>query len=304
MDLQGKFEKGAKSKTYQRIDADFKVNIFVGYNEDGCMSMVITENGVESHVKSTKLINVKMQRREDKKLALYFDLLDEAYKSMFLILCKDIVLTCEKAGPELAISNALMRWKYWKEMFGRKNNVLLDKSEIKGLIGELYELQNHFLKDYDEKTAVFSWMGPLLGHKDFEINDTWYEVKTVSENATQVIVNSIEQLESESDGHFVVIRLEETSAVNQKAITINKIVLSLIEQIKDIEVLNMFRTRLDNVGYEPHSEYDAFCFDYKSTQRYTITNDFPRLRRKNIDDSIGNVKYTILLNGISQFLED
>ena len=66
----------------------------------------------------------------------------------------------------------------------------------------------------------------------------------------------------------------------------------------------MFRTRLDNVGYEPHSEYDAFCFAYKSTQRYTITNDFPRLRRKNIDDSIGNVKYTILLNGISQFLED
>ena len=304
MDLQGKFEKGAKSKTYQRIDADFKVNIFVGYNEDGCMSMVITENGVESQVKSTKLINVKMQRREDKKLALYFDLLDEAYKSMFLILCKDIVLTCEKAGPELAISNALMRWKYWKEMFGRKNNVLLDKSEIKGLIGELYELQNHFFKDYDEKTAIFSWMGPLFGHKDFEINDTWYEVKTVSENATQVIVNSIEQLESESDGHLVVVRLEETSAVNQKAITINKIVLSLIEQIKDIEVLNMFRTRLDNVGYEPHSEYDAFCFAYKSTQRYTITNDFPRLRRKNIDDSIGNVKYTILLNGISQFLED
>jgi len=103
---------------------------------------------------------------------------------------------------------------------------------------------------------------------------------------------------------LVVVRLEETSAVNQKAITINKIVLSLIEQIKDIEVLNMFRTRLDNVGYEPNSEYDAFCFAYKSTQRYTITNDFPRLRRKNIDDSIGNVKYTILLNGISQFLED
>ena len=185
MDLQEKFEKGAKSKTYQRIDADFKVNIFVGYNEDGCMSMVITENGVESHVKSTKLINVKMQRREDKKLALYFDLLDEAYKSMFLILCKDIVLTCEKAGPELAISNALMRWKYWKEMFGRKNNVLLDKSEIKGLgevtvsaIEEFKELKNRgeFISkqkiDLEESVELDDEYVTLNIDFDYDINVT------------------------------------------------------------------------------------------------------------------------------------
>ena len=90
MDLQKKFEAGEKNHTYQRIDADYKVNIFLGYNDDGCMSMVITENGVDARVKSTKIIDVKIKRREDKKLALSFDLLDEAYKSMFLIFCKDI----------------------------------------------------------------------------------------------------------------------------------------------------------------------------------------------------------------------
>ncbi len=42
MDIKDKFDKGKESKTYQRIDSGYKVNIFLGYNEDGQMSMVLT----------------------------------------------------------------------------------------------------------------------------------------------------------------------------------------------------------------------------------------------------------------------
>lgn len=304
MDLQKKFEVGAKSHTYQRIDADYKVNIFLGYNDDGCMSMVITENGVDARVKSSKIIDVKIKRREDKKLALSFDLLDEAYKSMFLIFCKDIIVICEKSGPEMAISNALMRWKYWKEMFGRRKNHLLDKLEIKGLIGELIELKNFFMQKYDETKAITSWMGPMLGHKDFEIENTWYEVKTVAENATQVIISSFEQLESEEDGHLVIVRLEDTSAVTKNAINLNSLVLNIVNLIEDPENLEMFRTKLDNVGYSADMEYDSYNFLYKSTQRYVVNERFPRLRRDEINICIGNVKYSILLNGIAEFMEE
>lgn len=304
MDLQKKFEAGAKSHTYQRIDADYKVNIFLGYNDDGYMSMVITENGVDARVKSSKIIDVKIKRREDKKLALSFDLLDEAYKSMFLIFCKDIIVVCEKSGPEMAISNALMRWKYWKEMFGRRKNHLLDKLEIKGLIGELIELKNFFMQKYGATKAITSWMGPMLGHKDFEIENTWYEVKTVAENATQVIISSFEQLESEEDGHLVIVRLEDTSAVTKNAINLNSLVLSIVNMIEDPENLEMFRTKLDNIGYSVDMEYDSYNFLYKSTQRYIVNERFPRLRRDEINICIGNVKYSILLNGIAEFMEE
>ena len=47
MDIQKKFEAGRQNHTYQRIDANYVVNIFLGYNEKGNMSMIITENGVE-----------------------------------------------------------------------------------------------------------------------------------------------------------------------------------------------------------------------------------------------------------------
>lgn len=304
MDIQKKFENGERNHTYQRIDANYSVNIFLGYNEDGLMSMVITENGSEAMVKSSKIINVRLKRREDKKIALSFDLLDNAYKSMFLIFCKDIIITCEKAGSDMAISNALIRWKYWKEMFGRKKHTILDKNEIKGLIGELIELKEHFMKKYDETVAINSWMGPLLGHKDFEINDTWYEVKSVNENATQVIISSFEQLEADNDGHLVIVRLEETGSVVDNSINLNKIVSKIIDCIEDPDNLEIFRTKLDNVGYVADSEYDSYNFLHKSTQRYYVVDKFPRLRRSEVDPSIGNAKYTILLNGITDFMED
>ncbi len=304
MNIEEKFEKGAVYHTYQRIDSSYRVNIFLGYNDDGKMSMVITEPGKETIVKSSKIIEVTLKKREDKKMALTFDLLDNAYKSMFLIFCKDIIAICEKAGSQMSISNALTRWKYWKEMFGKKKSSILDKQEIKGLIGELLELRDRFLKEYDESTAINSWMGPLLGHKDFEINETWYEIKSVNENAVQVNISSLEQLDSEVDGHLVVYRIEETSMTSDLAINLNKTVISIIDLIQDPENLDLFRTRLDNVGYVPSEEYDSFNYVFKGRQSYTVINGFPRITREAVSESIGNVKYSIMIDGISKFKEN
>ena len=304
MELLKKFEKGAVSHTYQRIDSSYKVDIFLGYNDGGQMSMVITENGREVLVKSSKFISVQLKRREDGRLALSFDLLDNTYKSLFLIFCKDIIITCEKAGNEMAISNGLMRWKYWKEMFGKKKTNILDKSEIKGLLGELLELRDYFMKNWNEEKAVESWMGPLLGHKDFEIDKTWYEVKSVNENAIRVTISSLEQLEADTNGHLVIVRLEDTSSASGCSINLNEAVVSVTEKISDPDVLEMFRTKLDNVGYAFDVEYDNYNFLYKGTQRYYVNEKFPRLRRSEINSTIGNARYTILLDGITEFKED
>ncbi len=304
MDLNKKFEAGAKTHTYQRIDAEYKVNIFLGYNDEGLMSMVITENGVDTHVKSSKFISIKLNRREDKKLALSFDLLDDAYKSLFLIFCNDIIEICEKSGNDMAIPNALIRWKYWKEMFGRRKAHLLDKLEVKGLIGELLELKNFFMKKFDETVAISSWMGPLLGHKDFEVDETWYEIKSVSENANQVIISSFEQLEADNDGYLVIYRLEETSPTTNNSINLNSIVLSMVSMFTDPDNLELFRTRLDNVGYAVDAEYDKFNFIFKDRKKYKVNGNFPRLRREDVNHSIGNVKYSILLNSLDEFTEN
>lgn len=303
MELLKKFEKGVETHTYQRIDPDYKVNIFLGYNDEGKMSMILTEDGKEERVKSSKLIDVQMKRREDRKLALSFDLLDQTYAPMFTLFCKDMIVVCEKAGKEMAISSALIRWKYWKELFGKKCSRLLEKQEIKGLMGELYILQNRMIPEYGYQKAIRSWMGPLLGHKDFEINDTWYEVKTVNDGAVQLIVSSLEQFESEVEGHLIIARIDETSENNERALNLNGMVLQITDLIEDPEVLEEFRIKLDNVGYVADPEYESCNFVFKGSEAYTVNEAFPRLRRKDINGAIGNVKYTIMIAGISGFKE-
>ncbi len=303
MELAKKFEKGIETHTYQRIDPDYKVNIFLGYNDNGKMSMILTENGKEEKVKSSKLIDVHLKRRGDHKLALSFDLLDLAYAPMFTVFCKDMIIVCERAGKDMAISSALVRWKYWIEMFGKKRSQLLDRQEIKGLMGELYELKNHMIPVLRCKEAIKSWMGPLLGHKDFEVNDTWYEIKTINDGAIQLIISSLEQLESEDDGHLVVVRVNETSEANERSLNLNKMVLQITDLINDPEVLEEFRIKLDNVGYTLDPEYDNYNFVFKGTETYTVNDGFPRLRRSEVNEAIGNVKYTILLAGITDYKE-
>ena len=303
MELSKKFEKGIEDHTYQRIDPDYKVNIFLGYNDDGQMSMILTENGKEERVQSSKLIDVHLKRREDRKLALSFDLIDLAYAPMFTIFCKDMIVVCERAGKDMAISSALVRWKYWKEMFGKKKSQLLDKQEIKGLLGELYVLKHRMIPAYGCRDAVKSWMGPLAGHKDFEIRRTWYEIKTINDGAVQIIVSSLEQLESEIDGHLILVRVDETSESNEKALNLNKMILQITDMIEDPEVLEEFRTKLDNVGYTADGEYDRSNYIVKGSDMYLVNDEFPRLRRSEMNNAIGNVKYTILLAGITAFKE-
>lgn len=304
MELQEKFKKGEASHTYQRIDSDFSVNIFLGYNDDGNMSMVLTESGKAERVKSSKMIDVNLRRRDDGKLALSFDLLDKSFSSMFLVFCKDMILVCEKAGKELAVSNALIRWKYWKEMFGRRKSVLLDKNEVKGLVGELIELKRYFIPKYGVQNAIKSWMGPLLGHKDFEISNTWYEIKAINDSATQIIISSLEQLDSDYDGYLSIVKLADSSPVAVNAFNLNELVVRVMDDITDPDDMTAFRIKLDNVGYEVNEVYDNYNFIYKGTNIYNVDNSFPRITRKDVSKSIGNVKYTLMLDGLSDFKEE
>lgn len=304
MDIEQKFEAGRSGKTYRRIDPEYTVDIFLGYNEDGHLSMVITEPGKETSVKSSKYINTTLSKRKDGKLSLSFDLLDDAYKSMFMLFCKDVIAVCERAGSSLAITNAVTRWKYWRNLFGNRKQNTLDSLTIKGLVGELIMLRDFFIDRYGEKDAVNGWMGPLLGHKDFEINDTWYEIKSISESALQVTISSLEQLSSEIEGHLMVVRLEDTSSVSSLSINLNSLVSDITSMLDDPDLLNLFITRLANVGFEPDEEYDKYNYIFKGLEIYNIREGFPLIDRKNVPEAVGNVKYTLLLNGISKFKEN
>lgn len=302
MNLEEKFKKGKASCTYQRIDPKYATDIFVGYNPDGQMSFVITEAGKVEKVVSSKLIKVQL-KRHDSKYELSFDLLDEGYAQMFLVFCRDLIATCERAGKTQAISRSIKRWKYWKEMFGKQSSRLLSKQEGQGLIGELYTLKSYMIPRYGYQNALMAWRGPLLGHKDFEIDNTWYEIKTINNGVDKIHISSLEQLESDIDGHLIIVKVEETSEVNSRAINLNKLVSDIWEMLDDLETAEIFRSRLDNLGYRYEPDYDNYNYLICGRDMYAVTESFPILRRRDLNNAIGNVQYTILLPGITDYKE-
>lgn len=303
MNLLEKFELGKQNKTYLRIDPCYNVDIFIGYDDDGRMSLAIIEKGKEVSVKSTNLIEETQGIRKDGKLQLKFSLLDSSYKPMFLKVCRDIIEYCCQKGKGKAISAASERWKYWREVFDSKKGNILSENEIKGLLGELVVLNEHFMNEYDERTAVSAWMGPLMGHKDFEINETWYEVKTVNQNASEVHISSLEQLESPVEGHLIVVQMEKTNEVNKLAINLNDYVSLIENKITDSNLKEEFWNRLTNVGYEYDEEYKKHNFVFYAKTYYTVKDDFPRLTRANMNRKISSAEYSISLDGIEEFKE-
>lgn len=303
MNIEDKFRQGKNTLTYLRVDPKFRVDTYLGYNDDKQMSMVITEYGLVNKVSSSKQIDVSAKRREDGKTALEFKLLNKQYSSLFMLFCNDMITYVEVTGKEKAISEAVKRWKYWNELFKKQTSQLLSKQEIKGLIGELIFL-NKLIDHYGSTLAVQSWMGPLSGHKDFEIKDTWYEIKSIRESALQIEISSLEQLDSNEQGHLIIFRLEDSNPSADDTISLNRIVLETSSRINDMDVLDLFQNRLYSVGYFPDDAYESICFKERGMTSYRVDKNFPKLTRDNVPVQIGNSNYTLLINGLDKYVED
>ena len=77
-------------------------------------------------------------------------------------------------------------------MFSQKKELISDE-QIKGLIGELLFLTDNMIPNYGETRAIQAWSGQEMTRKDFSIDDTWVEVKTIDFGKPTVVISSLEQ---------------------------------------------------------------------------------------------------------------
>ena len=125
---------------------------------------------------------------------------------------------------------------------------LLSPKEIKGLLGEMYFLKVFLCPQYGAKEAALSWTGPKHLPQDYIIDDTWYEVKTVSSSRAEVGISSVEQLDCVKPGELVVVRADKTSVTNTNAVNLNALYYALLAMLPD-DAKEQFSTMLLRYGY-------------------------------------------------------
>ena len=301
MELKEKFEKEIEAETFKRIDAIHPLDIYIGHNEKGNKTLIIVEFGQIEEVESTRMIDVSFTKRTDNKLSLAFSLLDDAMKDMFYSFCEDIVESSKNIEKEKAIQFIIRRWKDWINLFKNPYTTILTENEIRGLIGELIFLNEFMFEKYGIEKGLNSWIGSSKAHKDFEIEDTWYEVKTIRENALTVKIHSLEQLDSKNLGNLILIRLEPSNKSINEYIDLNGYVEKIKNKLINDKQKMLFLEKVKEIGYFYTEEYDKYTYRLKKIERYLVNNEFPKITKRELRDEIVRVTYDIEIDRIRSF---
>lgn len=296
------FEISESNNQYRRVECKYNVDISLGRDLKGNLSLVIIEKGEIQKVNSSEVINVYLRKRKDKKLILGFDLLDAQLENLFIWFCEDLIQATENISKEDAITFCIKRWNTWKKMFSKSKSEYLCESEIKGLIGELYFLKNYLVKNYGKTLSIKSWEGANLNHKDFIFEDTWFEIKTISENSENVNINSLEQLDSTIEGNLIINLLEKTNELDKESFNLNLLVKDIIKIIKENnDLLEEFSNKLLNINYNFEEYYENYYYKIVKVKRYIVNENFPRIVSRNLNEEIVNVKYSLNVKNLKKY---
>lgn len=290
--------------TYQRVNNTHLLDLYVGIDAEARWTLLLISEYPSPKIVSSRMILVKSGKRSDKKWSLSFSLVDDRYKDMFVLFCEDVVSSsaCIK-NKEKAARFVGKRYKEWREMLANARGNLLSPAEIKGLLGEMYFQKEYLCTQYGAEKAALPWTGPRCLPQDYIIDDTWYEVKTVSSGRTEVSISSIEQLDCVKPGELVVIRADKTSVTNTDAVNLNVLYKELLAMLPDDDSREQFSTMLLRYGYYPRPEYEGeeYIFEIKAMTRYVVSADFPCIRRANLPQSITEAKYSLALAAIDSY---
>lgn len=300
--LLKKFDVNKKENTFSRIDEYHAIDVFVGYLDNN-PTIAIRGSHNRKKIISTKYIKVRIKDEENKIALLSFSLIDISMFNIFIQFCDDIIHLTEGKDSKNILDIVIERWECWKKMFNSGDRKILSEQSIRGLIGELLFLEKYMIAKYGDSYAIKSWIGPELADKDFEINDLWYEIKTVTSNALTVKISSIQQLDSYLNGYLVVINLDSSN--NTKGtISLNYLVDRIKNKLTSIDDRLLFVSKLLEIGYSENDEYNKYSYIITGIGFYMVNNEFPKIKKTDLKEGIVNTNYEISLQYINKFKKE
>ena len=176
------------SSGFKLISSSHPLKLYLGYNDFRKKTIALIEDNVDQVFQSTKLIEVKINTRNDGKKAVCFSLMDDTETDIFYKFCEDIFESTKTIPKENGLKIINNRWIRWINMFKNPHSLVMSEKEIRGLIGELVFLRDFMFDKYSVEKSIEAWMGPTSSHKDIEIDNTWYEIKTCYQSSKSITI--------------------------------------------------------------------------------------------------------------------
>jgi len=290
-------DNGAES--YSRYDGDHPYDVFLGVDKTGRKSLALVMDAKKERIASTKTIDAQLFKREDGKLMLSFSLEDDELKDIFYKFCEDIIESTRLNQQQNSITAAIDRWNTWIQFFS-KSALPLTENEVLGLIGEIYFLQNVMIQKYGQEIALESYIGTDRAHKDFEVQDTWYEAKSIHNGVRAVKISSIEQLGSNTTGNLVVLTFDQSTPSYDGNITLNKLISDFRPKL-DRKWQLLFDQKMRKAGYVEDERYDDYNYIFVNQDQYEVSGAFPKLTKESLPHGITKASYEIDISAIQEY---
>ena len=297
--IKNKMDLCGKGK-FLKINENDTANISVGKDMNNNYCLVIKGNSLRRKVNTSEAVSLELQDLGNNKKQLVFSLQKIELFDVFISFTENIYRYLYKEKNDV-IEKAYKRWIAYRQLFLSNSKLYLSEPNILGLIGELLFLTNYMFKNYSVEKSILSWGGANYNKKDFEIDHTWYEIKTTTNLKKGICISSLEQLDSPLTGFLVIHELEKTTTTNSNAINLNNLVYKILMKINNPNIVDIFLNKLEEVGYKYDNFYKEYSYSLKETMHYTVNSDFPKLTRKSVPHGILECTYKIDINNIEMF---
>lgn len=297
------FREEFPSRHFIRFGENRHISLYIGRDDDARYSFDFRGKYKPVRISSSDVIAVEQYKNGD-VYTLRFSLENSDLLEYFCTFCQDLLDAVKVINDDEAAYHTLRsRYYSWRQLF-RPDNAPMTEAEVMGLIGELLFLKDHMILERGIDIALDSWMGPEKTHKDFSDQQDWFEVKTISFGKESVRISSVEQLDSEYEGHLVIYELEKMSP-SFDGIKLNQLANNIIASLSNATQRETFMAKLQLFGFDFSNEYDNLVYEVRSERTYRVdTNNFPRIHRALLPDAIIRVQYELLLSEIEQFKLD
>lgn len=291
----------------KKIPVNSCIEVFFGYSFDGNLRLSFLSKNPPPIIESTTILHVVQGRENKSTYWTSFDLLNTELKEAYFSFCENMIESIIGVKNE---SDGLVlikrRFITWKKLFQKASGKDVSKEKLMGLLGELTVLKDIVTPKYGAETAIRSWGGPDMQSKDFTLDNTWYEVKTIGANADSIHISSLTQLSSDVIGHLVVVRAEAVSPEYiGESFAIIDVIKEILLTVSDESIENLFTGKIQRLGIDVFGKEITERFIIKSVRKYKVEDGFPRITERNVPYSeITEVNYIISAAAINQFAEE
>lgn len=266
---------------------------------------VQTEDALKNVDETIKLKGISILKRNSNngQGELFLILNKKEDWEIFRILCEDLITTAERCSTEnMLIINIDVRLKRWQQLLKQERNRELSIEIQMGLFAELLCLRDIAAPNIGLKAAIISWVGPEYDKQDFLMMNCAIEVKAYRTSKGEIVsISSLQQLDSPKDYLYLITNgltcAEEGFSIEDIALKIKELL-----RMESLEISDAFESKLIEYGYIPeliNKPLQRFRVD--SQKAYLISETFPKIVRKNVDNEITAVKYLIDMAQCGQY---